>query len=94
MTAEAVGGMIAGLLLGFSYALAGFFMNRRAQSSPDMFMLWVVGGMGIRMFVALAVIVAVLAFAPVDTTTFVSSFIFLFVLGLIIDIVLAFRSHD
>ena len=90
----ALAGMIAGVLLGLSYALAGFLMSRRAQSSPGTFMLWVVGGMGIRMFVALGVVAIVIAFAPVDTTTFVGSFITLFVLGLIVDIVIALRRHE
>ena len=83
--------MIAGLLLGVSYAVAGFVMNRRAQSSPDKFMLWVVGGMAIRMFVALALIAIVLVIAPVDRSVFLGSFLVLFVLGVILEILVAYR---
>lgn len=93
MTAEALTGLLAGMLLGLSYALAGYLMSRRAQSSPDRFMFWVAGGMAIRMFVALAVIALVLATAPVDTTTFLGSFLTLFVLGVIVEIAVAHRRQ-
>ena len=91
MNAEALAGLLAGLFLGLSYALAGYLMNRRAQSSPDQFMLWVAGGMGIRMFVALALIAIVLVAVPVDKAFFLGSFLVLFVLGVIVEIVVAYR---
>ncbi len=91
MTAEVLAGLLAGIFLGLSYAVAGYLMNRRAELSPEKFMLWVAGGMAVRMFVALAVIAVVLVVAPVDTTVFLGSFLTLFVLGVISEIVVGYR---
>jgi hypothetical protein len=66
-------------------------MSRRAQASPDKFMLWVAGGMAVRMFVALAIIAFVLAVVPVDTTLFLAAFLILFVIGVILEIAVVYR---
>ncbi len=83
--------LLAGTVLGVAYAIAGVFMSRRAQASPDKFMLWVAGGMAARMFVALAVVAFFLAVVPADATLFLGSFLILFVLGVILEIAVVFR---
>ena len=92
MTAEALTALLSGSVLGFSYAFAGYFMSRRAQTSPDKFMLWVAGGMLVRMFVALTIIAVVLATVPMQTTIFLGVFLTIFVLGVIVEIAVAHRS--
>lgn len=91
MTAEALTALLAGTVLGLAYATAGYVMSRRAQASPDKFMLWVAGGMAARMFIALALIALFLAVVPVDATIFLGSFLILFVIGVILEIAVAYR---
>ena len=93
MNADALMALLAGTVLGLAYAFAGFFMSRRAQTSPDKFLLWVAGGMAVRMFVALAIIALVLAVAPVDSSIFLGSFLTLFVLGVILEIATVHRRQ-
>jgi uncharacterized membrane protein (UPF0136 family) len=94
MSAEALTALLAGTVLGLSYAIAGFVMSRKAQTSPDKFMLWVTGGMAVRMFVALSLIAFFLAVVPVDSAIFLGSFLTLFVIGVVFEIAVVWRHQN
>ena len=80
-------GLGLGSGIGLVYGLASFAANRFAmRQNQRLFMLIVIGGMLVRMLVALALVAFVLLVLPVDKISFIGSFFVVFVIGLIGEI--------
>lgn len=77
-------GLGLGTGIGLVYGLASYAANRFAmRQNQRLFMLIVIGGMLVRMLVALALVALVLLALPVDQVSFIGSFFVVFVIGLI-----------
>ena len=63
------------------------------RSPSSRFMLLVMGGMTIRIFVTIIILTLVLLFAPVDQTLFLIAFFAVFVLGLILEVLYLHRKQ-
>lgn len=73
--------------LGLAYGFAAYLFNRMAlRASREQFLKLVLGGLVIRMFGALAVVVLVLVTIPVRDGLFVGSFLIVFVVATIFEI--------
>ncbi|MEM1126520.1 MAG: hypothetical protein AAGI71_07705 [Bacteroidota bacterium] len=81
--------------LGLVYVASSLWGVRRALRAQDAerFMLFALGGMSVRLFVALALFALVLAATSVQRPAFVAAFLTLFVIGLVIEIVLVVRHQ-
>lgn len=72
-----------GVGIGLLYHLASRITYRLAAGSGDRrFFLIVLGGVGVRLFAAVTLVVLVLALLAVDATAFTASFLVVFAAGL------------
>ena len=92
MTQGAIQALVGGLLLGLTYAAAGYLMSRKALDSPKRFVHWVVGGTVARMVLALATVVVVIIVLPVQRTVFLATFLLIFFAALAAEITLLHRK--
>jgi len=80
-------GALAGISIGGLYTLSSYLTVRIALGKSDrMFMMLVLGGMAVRLFVTMLILALILAVAPVHRTALVAGFIVSFIAGLIIEI--------
>jgi hypothetical protein len=77
-------GLGLGSGIGLLHGLVSYVANRFAmRQNQRLFMLIVIGGMLVRMLVALSLVALVLLILPVDQVAFIGSFFGVFVIGLI-----------
>ncbi len=82
-----------GIGIGLSYHLASYLMYRRAlRAGGSRFIGLYLGGMTLRILVALAVFTIVLAFAPVREAAFAGSFLAVLVGGLAVEVFAWWRT--
>ena len=73
--------------MGLLYTVVSLLAHRFAlRQAPRTFMMIVLGGMAVRMAVALIAVVLILYLFPVEQTAFVGSFFGVFVLGMIVEV--------
>lgn len=77
--------------VGLLYSVAGFLMGRIALLRPHLFMLFALGGMGVRMFLAACIVALVLGLSLADPLAFIGGFFLLFLTGLVIEIAAVLR---
>ena len=94
MTNELVTGVAAGAGIGAVYVLSAYLMFRFSLSRGQrMFLIVALGGIGIRLLVAVSVITLILVLTSVNQPAFLGGFFAVFVLGLILEIVLLHRGQ-
>ena len=85
---------ILGLGIGGIYVLLVFLGLRVAlRRKKHSFMNIIFGGMAIRLFLSVAAIAIVIALAPVDKAVFLTVFLGVFLIGLIVEVVLLHRQQ-
>ena len=62
--------------------------------SKQSFMLFVFGGMAIRLFLAVAAIAMIIALVPVKQVVFLAAFFGVFLIGLVLEITILHRHSD
>ena len=78
--------------IGLLYAIASLLVNRYAMRQPGhRFLLVFMGGMMVRLALALVGVTLILLLLPVQQRAFVASFLGVFVIGLIVEIVRVHR---
>lgn len=84
--------MGSGAGIGVLYGLASYLGYKRALlASPRRFMLLALGGMTVRLFVAVMVITLTLVLAPVQPMPFIGSFFALFLMALVLEVLVLHR---
>lgn len=85
-------GLGLGISIGVTYIAASVLTHRwAARRAAKQFLTIVLGGMIVRMIVALALVGGIAALAPVHIPSFIGAFFATFVIGLIIEVVLLHR---
>ncbi|NNF03795.1 MAG: hypothetical protein HKN17_04950 [Rhodothermales bacterium] len=80
-------GATAGLTIGGLYTLSSYLTIRFAfAKSNRQFMMLVLGGTAVRLFVTVLILALILALAPVHRTALVAGFFISFIAGLIVEI--------
>ncbi len=75
------------------YSAASLLINRYAMRQDQrMFLLLVLGGMIVRMLAVLLVVVMVLLLLPVEQVPFITSFLAVFLIGMIVEVLLLHRK--
>ncbi|NNE34636.1 MAG: hypothetical protein HKN13_05345 [Rhodothermales bacterium] len=81
-----------GLIIGGIYVLLVFGTVRLAQKrSRKSFMLIVLGGMSLRLFLAIASIALIFALVPINKQVFLAAFFAVFLIGLVLETVMMHR---
>jgi len=94
MTNEILTSVLSGVGIGVLYVLSAYMTFRYALSRGQrMFLIIALGGIGIRLFVAISVITLVLVLSPVNQPAFLGGFFAVFVLGLILEVLMLHRSQ-
>lgn len=94
MTDEILGSVLLGAFIGAMYVIAAYFSFRFAHGrSQKIFLMVALGGIGVRLFVAVALIALVFALSPVNQPAFLGGFFAVFVLGLILEVTFLHRSQ-
>ena len=76
-----------GIGIGLLYSAASLLINRYAMRQEQrLFLLLVLGGMVVRMLVVLLVVVLVLLLLPVEQIPFIASFLAVFLIGMIVEV--------
>jgi len=84
-----------GLVIGGVYTLLVFASLRLAFGKANRsFMLFVFGGMALRLFLAVASIAIIIALIPVKKMIFLAAFFVVFLIALVIEIVILHRHID
>ena len=84
---------VLGSGIGGIYVLLVFLSLRLAvRRSKHSFITVILGGMGIRLFLAVTAIVIIIALVPVDQVVFLTAFLGVFLIGLTIEVVILFRQ--
>ena len=83
-----------GVAFGLVYGVASFLTYKVAlKRSQQTFMMVAFGGMALRLMVAAISVALMLAFAPVDPMTFISSFFAVFAMALTLEVTLLHRRQ-
>lgn len=87
-------GVAVGVGLGLAYGVVSVLVNRWALGLPrTQTFVWVsVGGIIVRLAVALMVVMWVVGFTPIRVTAFIGAFFMVFVLGLALEIAILHRA--
>jgi hypothetical protein len=80
--------------LGLAYSAVSYLMVRFALRNPRLFMLVALGGMGLRIMLALSAVTLILVFAGVEPLAFVGSFFLIFIAGLAVELVVLARYQS
>ncbi|MCY3629370.1 MAG: hypothetical protein OXI05_04435 [Bacteroidota bacterium] len=83
--------MVAGVLLGLCYAGAHVLVVRIAQNTSS-FVPIVIGGMVLRMFAALTVLIIVIQLFPVVLPVFTGTFLLIALIGLFAEVTWLIRK--
>jgi len=76
-----------GIGIGLLYGAASFVANRYAlRQNQQVFMLVVIGGMTVRMVVALVAVTLIMWLLPVEQAAFLVSFLGVFIIGIIVEV--------
>lgn len=87
--------VILGLVIGGLYILLVYVSLRLALGqSKRSFMLFVFGGMALRLFLAVAAIAMIIALVPVKQIVFLAAFFGVFLIGLVLEITILHRQSD
>ena len=82
-----------GAAMGLLYIVISLLAHRFAlRRGPRTFMMIVVGGMTVRVGVALVAFVLILYLLPIEQTAFVGSFFGVFIVGLIVEVLYIRRA--
>lgn len=77
------------------YVASSYVSVRVALRKPErLFNLLVLGGMAIRLFLAVSIIAVVIAIVPVDLRTFIASFFTVALIGMIFEVLKLHRSPE
>ncbi len=80
--------------IGLMYGVASRLTHRYAMHQSDRRFFGIfLGGMGIRLGVALALVFGILATVPVQGPVFIGSFLLIFVIGLVVELAGFYRGH-
>jgi len=80
--------------MGLLYGASSYATYRLALHRPDRkFIALVLGGVMVRMFVALVVMTMIIALAPVDIAPLVGAFFAVFLVGLLVEIFVIHRRQ-
>ena len=94
MAADVWLGLALGAGIGVGYVLTSLLTHRLALRGTDRsFVVIALGGVAVRMFVALILVTLVLTLAPVRVSAFVAAFFGTFFVGLITEIVRLHRGR-
>ena len=95
MTNEILTGVLIGAGIGASYVLSAYIMFRFALSRGQrMFLIISLGGIGIRLLVAISAITLILVLSSVHQPAFLGGFFAVFVLGLILEVLMLHRGQQ
>ncbi len=82
-----------GTAMGLLYTVVSLLAHRFAlRQGPRTFMMIVLGGMAARMGVALIAMVLILYLLPVEQAAFVGSFLGVFIVGMIVEVLYVHRA--
>ncbi|MFQ5570782.1 MAG: hypothetical protein ACE5G0_13945 [Rhodothermales bacterium] len=82
-----------GIGLGLLYSAASLVVNRYAlRQDSHRFLLIVLGGMIARMALALALVALIVLLLPVEQVAFLASFLGVFVIGIIVEVMILHRK--
>ncbi|GMQ82348.1 MAG: hypothetical protein BMS9Abin05_1797 [Rhodothermia bacterium] len=85
---------ILGSGIGGIYILLVFLSLRlAARQSKHSFITVILGGMAIRLFLAVAAIAIIIALVPIDKVIFLTAFLGVFLIGLTIEVVIFHRQQ-
>jgi hypothetical protein len=86
--------LLPGASIGAVYGLSAYISFRVALDRPDrLFMLIVLGGMALRLFIAVLTIALILVLSNVDQEVFLISFFAVFAVGLAAEILFLHRRQ-
>lgn len=87
-------GAAIGAGLGLAYGGASLWINRWAMrfSNPRIFVYLSIGGIVVRMAVALSLVALIMLLTPIHLIAFIGTFFIVFVLGLALEIAILHRS--
>ncbi len=87
--------LVSGVAIGAVYGLSAYASYRFALDRENrLFMLVVLGGMALRLFVTVLVLVLILILGRVNQGVFLISFMAVFALGLVIEVVFLHRRQQ
>jgi hypothetical protein len=94
MTNEILTSALSGAGIGALYVLSAYLTFRFALSRGQrMFLIVALGGIGVRLMVAVSVITLVLVLSSVNQPAFLAGFFAVFVLGLILEVLMLHRGQ-
>jgi hypothetical protein len=80
--------MIAGIIIIVNFILYLIFFNLSIGKKNNLFLIYIMGGMGIRLFIVLLLVLISLKFLKIDETGFIFALFVWYVLSLVVEIVL------
>ena len=80
--------MVAGIIIILNFILYLIFFNLSIGKKNNLFLIYIMGGMGIRLFIVLLLVLISLKFLKIDETGFIFALFVWYVLSLVVEIVL------
>lgn len=85
---------VLGLGIGGVYVLLIFLGLKLAlRQKKHSFMLFIFGGMTVRLFLSVAAIALIIALVPIEKAVFLTAFLGVFLIGLIVEVVILHRQQ-